>query len=230
MKIIDISERGIKILEDGEIINQSLFENEENIPQEIKELLSIYETSDVIILKIQIQLGEDIQNEIKNVIKKSGWKLKDSNKFNKKIKLIAIGIFLIELSFSGIIYSNKYRLNKVNQNLKNEISIYKKRISNMDKEFIFLEEDKEIKIDFKKSRVVKYLIFISEICKISDISLEKVEIKENKIFLTGFSDDIKKIFNLKKYSLENSQLLGSTFDYIKKEGEILYFLMELEIE
>ena len=62
MKILEISDRGIKLLEDGEIINQGLFQTEEDIPREIDELLSIYEASDEIILKIKIALDNGGRN------------------------------------------------------------------------------------------------------------------------------------------------------------------------
>lgn len=231
MKTIDISERGIKILEDGEIINQGLFKEEEDIPQEVKELLSIYENTDTVILNIHIDIQEEIKNEIKIIIKNGGWKIKENKTLNwsKQTKIFIIIIFICELIFSGIIFIKKFKIERENRNLKSEIISYKKSISQINESLEVYKEPDEIKVIFKKVEITKYLIYLSEICKKYDIYLEKIEFKENKIFVNGYSDGIENIFNLKTYALTDSQLLESKFDYIKKEGEGLYFLMELEI-
>lgn len=232
MKIIDISERGIKILEDGEIINQGLFEEEEDIPQEIKELLSIYENIDTVILNIHMDIKEEIKNEIKIIIKDCGWKIKENKNLNlsKKTKIFIIIIFICELIFSGIIFIKKFQIEKGNRNLKSEIISYKKSVSQINESLEVYREPDEVKVIFKKVEITKYLIYLSEICRKYNIYLEKIEFKENKIFVNGYSNKIENIFNLKTYALADSQLLESKFDYIKKEGEVLYFLMELEID
>lgn len=232
MKTIDISERGIKILEDGEIINQSLFDEEKDIPHEIKELLSIYENSDIAILNIQMDIKEDLIIEIKTAIKNCGWKIKERKiwRWNKKVKIIIIITIFSEVFLGGIIFFKKFKIEQENKNLKNIIISYKNTILKINENLKEYVQPSEAKINFKKSEITKYLIYLSKICKSYNIYLQKIEFKGNKIIIDGYSNKVENIFNLKKYTLANSQLLESKFDYIKKEGEILYFLMELEID
>ena len=81
---------------------------------------------------------------------------------------------------------------------------------------ISLDEDEELK--FKKTKIGDSLVFLSKACKKCDVNLEKIEFLEN----------INSIFKLKKYLSMDKKIIESKFDFIKKEGEILYFLMELE--
>lgn len=230
MKTIVINERGIRILEDGEIINQGLFSEEKDIPQELKELLSIYENSEVVTLKIQMDMEKENEKRVKEIIKECGWSLKERKVLDKKIIKIIVVIFFCEIFLGGTVFFKKYLLKKQNQNLKIESSDYKKRAILLDRELKELDKIEEGKISFKKSEIAEYLFSISELCKKSDIYLEKIEIREKRIYLSGYGDRIENIFNLKRYSLMDGQVSESKFDFIKKEGELLYFLMELEID
>lgn len=230
MKTIVINERGIRILEDGEIINQGLFSEEKDIPQELKELLSIYENSEVVTLKIQMDMEKENEKRVKEIIKECGWSLKERKVLDKKIIKIIVVIFFCEIFLGGTVFFKKYLLKKQNQNLKIESSDYKKRAILLDREFKELDKIEEGEISFKKSGIAEYLFSISELCKKSDIYLEKIEIREKRIYLSGYGDRIENIFNLKRYSLMDGQVSESKFDFIKKEGELLYFLMELEID
>lgn len=230
MKTIVINERGIRILEDGEIINQGLFSEEKDIPQELKELLSIYENSEVVTLKIQMDIEKENEKRVKEIIKECGWSLKERKVLDKKIIKIIVVIFFCEIFLGGTVFFKKYLLKKQNQNLKIESSDYKKRAILLDRELKELDKIEEGEISFKKSEIAEYLFSISELCKKSDIYLEKIEIREKRIYLSGYGDRIENIFNLKRYSLMGGQVSESKFDFIKKEGELLYFLMELEID
>lgn len=230
MKTIVINERGIRILEDGEIINQGLFSEEKDIPQELKELLSIYENSEVVTLKIQMDIEKENEKRVKEIIKECGWSLKERKVLDKKIIKIIVVIFFCEIFLGGTVFFKKYLLEKQNQNLKIESSDYKKRVILLDRELKELDKIEEGEISFKKSEIAEYLFSISELCKKSDIYLEKIEIREKRIYLSGYGDRIENIFNLKRYSLMDGQVSESKFDFIKKEGELLYFLMELEID
>ena len=229
MKILEINDRGIKLLEDGEIINQGLFQNEEDIPREIKELLSIYEVSDEVILKIKIVLDNEIILQIKDVISEKGWSLKEPKVIRKKIKVLLSIIITIEFIFGLSIYLKNYKLDTENLNLKKEIISYRKDLKELDIKLsqIFLDEDEELK--FKKTKIGDSLVFLSKACKKCDVNLEKIEFLENKIILSGTGKNINSIFKLKKYLSMDKKIIESKFDFIKKEGEILYFLMELEI-
>lgn len=228
MKILEINDRGIKLLEDGEIINQGLFQNEEDIPREIKELLSIYEVSDEVTLKIKIVLDNEIILQIKDVISEKGWSLKESEVITKKIKVLLSIIMTIEFIFGLSIYLKNYKLDTENLNLKKEIISYRKNLKELDIKLseISLDEDEELK--FKKIKIGDSLVFLSKACKKCDVNLEKIEFLENKIILNGTGKNINSIFKLKKYLSMDKKIIESKFDFIKKEGEILYFLMELE--
>ena len=228
MKILEINDRGIKLLEDGEIINQGLFQNEEDIPREIKELLSIYEVSDEVILKIKIVLDNEIILQIKDVISEKGWSLKEPEVITKKIKVLLSIIITIEFIFGLSIYLKNYKLDTENLNLKKEIISYRKDLKELDIKLsqISLDEDEELK--FKKTKIGDSLVFLSKACKKCDVNLEKIEFLENKIILNGTGKNINSIFKLKKYLSMDKKIIESKFDFIKKEGEILYFLMELE--
>lgn len=228
MKILEINDRGIKLLEDGEIINQGLFQNEEDIPREIKELLSIYEVSDEVILKIKIVLDNEIILQIKGVISEKGWSLKEPEVIRKKIKVLLSIIITIEFIFGLSIYLKNYKLDTENLNLKKEIISYRKDLKELDIKLsqISLDEDEELK--FKKTKIGDSLVFLSKACKKCDVNLEKIEFLENKIILNGTGKNINSIFKLKKYLSMDKKIIESKFDFIKKEGEILYFLMELE--
>ena len=229
MKILEISDRGIKLSEDGEIINQGLFQNEEDIPREINELLSIYEVADEVILKIKIVLDNEIILQIKEIINKNGWLLKEPKIIGKKIKIVLLTILTIEFIFGLAIYLRNYKLDIENLNLKKEIISYKKSLKELDIKIsqISLDEDEELK--FKKTKIGDSLVFLSKACKKCDVNLEKIEFLENKIILNGTGKNINNIFKLKKYLLMDKKIIESKFDFIKKEGEIVYFLVELEI-
>lgn len=228
MKILEINDRGIKLLEDGEIINQGLFQNEEDIPREIKELLSIYEVSDEVTLKIKIVLDNEIILQIKDVISEKGWSLKEPEVITKKIKVLLLIIMTIEFIFGLSVYLKNYKLDTENFNLKKEIVSYRKNLKELDIKLseISLDEDEGLK--FKKIKIGDSLVFLSKACKKCDVNLEKIEFLENKIILNGTGKNINSIFKLKKYLSMDKKIIESKFDFIKKEGEILYFLMELE--
>lgn len=228
MKVLEINDRGIKLLEDGEIINQGLFQNEEDIPREIKELLSIYEVSDEVTLKIKIVLDNEIILQIKDVISEKGWSLKEPEVITKKIKVLLSIIMTIEFIFGLSVYLKNYKLDTENFNLKKEIVSYRKNLKELDIKLseISLDEDEGLK--FKKIKIGDSLVFLSKACKKCDVNLEKIEFLENKIILNGTGKNINSIFKLKKYLSMDKKIIESKFDFIKKEGEILYFLMELE--
>jgi len=228
MKVLEINDRGIKLLEDGEIINQGLFQTEEDIPREIKELLSIYEVSDEVTLKIKIVLDNEIILQIKDVISEKGWSLKEPEVITKKIKVLLSIIMTIEFIFGLSVYLKNYKLDTENFNLKKEIVSYRKNLKELDIKLseISLDEDEGLK--FKKIKIGNSLVFLSKACKKCDVNLEKIEFLENKIILNGTGKNINSIFKLKKYLSMDKKIIESKFDFIKKEGEILYFLMELE--
>ncbi|WP_432204788.1 hypothetical protein ACQ9ZF_08555 [Cetobacterium somerae] len=229
MKILEISDRGIKLKEDGEIINQGLFSDENDIPYEVRELLSIYENSDEIILNIELSLDEEIIDEIKEILSQKKWKLKEQRLLSKKIKYVIIFLFIFEIIFCSVIYFKNLKLNDNILKLKKQNLYYKKNLSLIDKKLSEFYQEDETEIVFKKSEISDFLVFLSEICKQSNIKLEKAEFLDKKISINGYSLNNDNIFLLKKYMTSHKKIVSSKFDFIKKEGEIIYFLIELEI-
>ncbi|MGL4785507.1 MAG: hypothetical protein ACRC2Q_01290, partial [Cetobacterium sp.] len=178
---------------------------------------------------IKIVLDNEIILQIKDVISEKGWSLKEPEVITKKIKVLLSIIIIIEFIFGLSIYLKNYKLDTENFNLKKEIVSYRKNLKELDIKLseISLDEDEELK--FKKIKIGDSLVFLSKACKKCDVNLEKIEFLENKIILNGTGKNINSIFKLKKYLSMDKKIIESKFDFIKKEGEILYFLMELEI-
>lgn len=229
MKILEISDRGIKLIEDGEVINQGLFNEKEDIPFEVKELLSIYENVDIIMLKILISLDEDIQSEIKNVIEEIGWKLKKVKKISKKVKYILMLLIGLELVLCGVIFFKSSVFIDEIFELKKENMNYKKKIIEFDEKMNLEIDDNDVKINlFEKSNLSEFLIFLSEVSRKSDVNYQKIQYIDKKIKIEGFGKDMKNISKLKKFISGFKDVENSKFDFVRKEGEILYFLIELE--
>lgn len=230
MKILEISDRGIKILEDGEIINQGLFQDEKDIPREIEELLAIYEISDEVVLKTKITLDEEVIFQIKEIIIKKGWILKESNTVSKKVKIVFLTIIAIEFILGLAIYLKVHEVDRENIALKKETLSYKKSLKELDSELSENHLESNEELEFKRTEIGDNLVFLSKACKKSDIYLEKIEFLKNKIILNGSGKSIDNILSLKKFISMDRKIIESKFDFIKKEGEILYFLLELEID
>lgn len=229
MKILEISDRGIKLSEDGEIINQILYNEFEDIPFEVKELLSIYEELDEITLNILMELDEELIKEIKQIINDLGWKIKNSKKISKTLKFLFIGIFIIEFIIGIFLFFKIQNLENKIFNLKKENLEYKKNINILDDSIIKLDEKLVTPYFLKKSKVSNFLIFISEISKKNSVKLEKIEFLKEKIILNGYTTENKKFSNFLKGISSHLEIKNTIFDFIKKEGEIVYFLIELEI-
>ncbi|MGL4867168.1 MAG: hypothetical protein ACRCZO_15280 [Cetobacterium sp.] len=229
MKILEISDRGIKLIEDGDIINQIIFYKNEDIPSEVKELLSIYETKDVVILKILIDLDQHLVSEIKDIIKYVGWKIKDSKEITKLSKHIFIFIILIQLFVGAFIFFKVFELEKQVLNLSKENIQKRDILKELNKNTVKSTEEILEIINFKKSEINNFLIFFSEISKHSEVKFQRIEFLENKIKINGSGEEFKNISEFRKYILSNPKIKKSIFDFIKKEGERLYFLIELEI-
>ncbi|MGL5962795.1 MAG: hypothetical protein ACRC0F_05095 [Cetobacterium sp.] len=229
MKILEISDRGIKLSEDGEVINQILFNEYEDIPFEVKELLSIYEELDEVVLNILIELDEDLIEEIENSIVTMGWRLKNLKKISKTFKYVFVGMFLIQFLIGGVLFFKIQKLEKRVFDLKKENLEYKNNINVLDSSTIELDKDIIEPKFFEKSEVSSFLIFISEVSKKNKIKFEKIEFLKDKIILNGHTIEREKISTFKRDIASHIKIKTTKFDFIKKEGEITYFLIELEI-
>lgn len=231
MRILEISDRGIKLIEDGETINQGLFNEKEDIPFEIKELLSIYDNPDNITLKILFSLDEDIVLEIKKIVKEAGWKLNEPYKISKKFKYISVLIIVLQLILGGVVFLKSSALEEQVFNLKKENTQYTKLITTFDEKMKLEILDEKVEIDiFQRSDLSEFLVFLSEISRKAEINYQKIQYIDKKIKIEGFGAEMKNISKLKKYISGYKHIDNSKFDFIKKEGEILYFLIELDQE
>ncbi|WP_047382852.1 MULTISPECIES: hypothetical protein [unclassified Cetobacterium] len=230
MKTLEINDRGIKVLEDGEIINQALFKEYEEIPFEVKELLLIYDAPENIILRISFSLDEEIVFEIKKVIKEVGWTLKESCKVSKKIKMLLILVVILELFFLCIIFFKVSSLEKQVFELRKENVNSRKIISSFDERIkIIPNEENKVNV-FQKSDLNNFLVFLSEVSRISGVNYEKIQFLDKKILISGFGRNMSNLSKLKKFISGYEKIKESKFDFIKKEGEELYFLIELDQE
>lgn len=230
MKTLEINDRGIKVLEDGEIINQALFKEYEEIPFEVKELLLIYDAPENIMLRISFSLDEEIVFEIKKVIKEVGWTLKESCKVSKKIKMLLILVVILELFFLCIIFFKVSSLEKQVFELRKENVNSRKIISSFDERIkIIPNEENKVNV-FQKSDLNNFLVFLSEVSRISGVNYEKIQFLDKKILISGFGRNMSNLSKLKKFISGYEKIKESKFDFIKKEGEELYFLIELDQE
>ncbi|MGL5052870.1 MAG: hypothetical protein ACRC5W_04670 [Cetobacterium sp.] len=230
MKILEISDRGIKFSEDGEIINQILFNEYEDIPFEVKELLSIYEELDEVTLNISIDLNEDIIEEVKESITSIGWRVNSSKKISKTLKYLFVGIFFIQCLTGTFLFLKIQKIQEKVFSLKKENLEYKNNINILDNSIIKLDEELIEPIFFEKSEASTFLIFISEVSKKNNFKFEKIEFLKGKIILNGHTVESEKISTFKRDISSHTKIKNTVFDFIKKEGEITYFLIELETE
>ncbi|MGL4988359.1 MAG: hypothetical protein ACRCYT_07420, partial [Cetobacterium sp.] len=174
-------------------------------------------------------LDQHLVSEIKDIIKYVGWKIKDSKEITKLSKHIFMFIILIQLFVGGFIFFKVLKLEKQILNLNKENIRKRNTLKELNQNLVKSgEEIQEIKI-FKKSEINDLLIFFSEVSKQSEVKFQKIEFLENKIKINGSGEELKNISEFRKYILSNPKIKKSIFDFIKKEGERLYFLIELEI-
>lgn len=229
MKKLEISDRGLKLFEDGEMINQGLYAQEAEIPKEIREILSIYDGTDTILLKYKMDLDDVIKSEIKQSIENLGWKIKRKKDIDIKLAYIFIIIFIFECLIGFPIFF--YQLNIQNKiiKLKEQKIILKKEVAGINQKINKQNLPVEEEILFEKSEISNYLIFFSEISKKTGVKFKKIEFTEQKINIEGTGNSFSSVFKMKEYLEKYKNIDFSTFDFVKREGEILYFLIELKV-
>lgn len=228
MKILEVTDRGIILSENDEVIGQGLYKDESDLIYEIYDLLSKYETLGEVSLKIEIELDEKIILDIKDIIiAKKGYLTHGKNQKNI-FKYFLIILILIQIPIGSTIIIFNYRNEKEIFNLKRKINNFKKEIQLKDQEIKlnFIEVYEEI--NFNKSSFSNILIFISNVSKKADVNIHILDISEENISLKGSSNKLENVFKIKKYILNYEDFKESKFDYIKKEGDLIYFLIELK--
>lgn len=229
MKYLKIDDRVIVFLEDGEIISQSIYEEIDDIPYDLYELLSKFQKIGEIKIELEIELSKNILEAIEDIVKsKDGIILREEKRFNLNLKFFLIPVIL-QLIFVIFIWRDGIKK-------KDKIGAIEKEIKVLDKKIV--EEREKIqrysvyrssRYNFPKYKIVKNLKKISNIFKGRGY-IQQFEIKNGKLNIYGFSDNLESCFDIKN-ELENEFGVKKVqFDYLKKEGEGLFFLIELKIE
>lgn len=234
MKIIEINERGIRVIEDKEIINQAIFQTVDEIPYEISELLSIYDEKGKIELNINLELDTTIIDEIKISLKNEGWKIQENKKIKKQYLIfngIFLGITIIYFISMNILSSGYeeavYTKEKIKENLRKSVLEINKKIDKFNENKI---DEKEVENDefLTEKDFHRYLNFISTLSIKAKIKFNEIEFQKDKILIKGESFELEEIFKLKQFISDNIQVKEARFDYIKREGEKILFLIEFE--
>ena len=230
MKKLEISERGIILWENNEIINQGIYNEIKDIPYEVYEIISIFDELGKISLDIKIVLDDETLISLKELIKnKKGILEEKHQKVNNKKILISALIIFVEILISIFIYFKSSTLEKNVIGLKNSNNILKDEIlkNNQILRDIRIEEpQKEI---FIKNNISDLLRFFSKVFfNISHIEI--MEIFEKKIVIKAYSKNFKEIIQIKEEIINHKDIKSSKLDFIKKEGEYLFYLIELETE
>lgn len=230
MKKLEINERGIILWENDEILNQGIYSEIKDILYEVYEVISIFDELGKINLDIKIDLEEEILISLEELIKNKKGILESKNKKSAlKQYLIIIIILLLEILIGIFIYLKSVGVEKKIIALKNSNIILKDEIFKENQIFreIKLEEpEKEV---FIKNNISDLLQFFSKVFfKISYI--ETLEIIDKKIIIKGYSENLRDVIQIKN-DIENHKYINSSqLDFIKKEGEYIFYLIELEID
>ncbi|MEG1582451.1 MAG: hypothetical protein RR344_00725 [Cetobacterium sp.] len=230
MKKLEINERGIILWENNEIINQGIYNEIKDIPYEVYEIVSIFDELGKISLDIKITLDDETLISLKELIKnKKGILEEKHQKINNKKYLVFILIIFIEISIAIFFYFKSSILERDMVGLKAANNILKDEILKNDqilRDIRIQEPQKEV---FIKNNISDLLQFFSKIFfNISHI--ETLEMLEKKIVIKAYSKNFKEIIQIKEDIINHKDIKSSKLDFIKKEGEYLFYLIELEIE
>lgn len=228
MKILEISDLGIYLKENGEVLNQGIYDDVEDIPFEVYQLISEFSDIGEIKICIQTKIQEDIYDSIIEIIKEKRGTIYQEKKrvlnFKYIIMLIAFGSFVIFFLFLYI-----YRLNMDIKDYKKELYHLKivgeKNLKRID---LLIKENNEEKIVFVEKKKLKIEELLFEFNK--DIFLEKVELKEKEIIFQGVTKDFISIVESKARFEKYFKNIDLKLDHIKKEGDGLRFLMEISLK
>ena len=230
MKKLEINERGIILWENDEILNQGIYSEIKDILYEVYEVISIFDELGKINLDIKIDLEEEILISLEELIKNKKGILESKNKKSAlKQYLIIIIILLLEILIGIFIYLKSVGVEKKIIALKNSNIILKDEIFKENQIFREIKLEKPEKEVFIKNNISDLLQFFSKVFfKISYI--ETLEIIDKKIIIKGYSENLRDVIQIKN-DIENHKYINSSqLDFIKKEGEYIFYLIELEID
>lgn len=232
MKKLNITERGIILEENNEILNSVIYNEKKDIVYEVYKLFSEYENIGEIevILKIQLEKN-DIEN-IDNIIINNNGKLIKKIIIEKKLKKIIL-IFILILLGKIMVFSYLFIKYK---SLKRELLIINKILLKKEKDIFRIQESINIlkeESPIEEDNFEKYKLFENNIEKIikgldKNIFLEYIDINKNMIEIKGHSKSINEVLIFEKNLLYYFDNKSIKFDYIKRRGGLVYFLIELE--
>lgn len=230
MKKLEINERGIILWENNEIINQGIYNEIKDIPYEVYEIVSIFDELGKISLDIKITLDDETLISLKELIKsKKGILEEKHQKINNKKYIVFILIIFIEISIAIFVYFKSSILERDIVGLKAANNILKDEIFKNDQILRDIRIEEPQKEVFIKNNISDLLQFFSKVFfNISHI--EMLEILEKKIVIKAYSKNFKEIIQIKEEIINHKDIKNSKLDFIKKEGEYLFYLIELEIE
>ncbi|WP_297486729.1 hypothetical protein [uncultured Cetobacterium sp.] len=232
MKKLNITERGIILEENNEILNNVIYNEKKDIVYEVYKLFSEYENIGEIEVVLKIQLEKNDIENIDNIIINSNGKLIKKRTIGKGLKKIIL-IFTLILLGKIMIFSYLFIKYK---SLKRELLITNKILLKKEKDIFKIQESinllkEELTIGengFKKSKLFENNI--ERIIKGLDknIFLEYIDINNNMIEIKGYSKSVDEVLTFEKNLLYYFNNKSIKFDYIKKRGGLIYFLIELE--
>ncbi|MBC2851091.1 hypothetical protein H5J22_06645 [Cetobacterium sp. 8H] len=230
MKKLEINERGIILWENNEIINQGIYSEIKDIPYEVYEVISIFDELGKISLDIKIILDNETLISLKELIKnKKGILEEKHQKINNKKYIIFILILFFEIFTAVFLYFKSSTLERDIVKLKTTNNILKDEIlknNQILRDIRIKEPEEEI---FIKNNISDLLQFFSKVFfNISHIEI--LEILEKKIIIQAYSKNFKEIIQIKEGIINHKDIKSSKLDFIKKEGEYLFYLIELEME
>lgn len=230
-KKLEINERGIILWEENEILNQGIYREKKDILYEVYDVISVIDELGKIELDIKIELEEDIRESIKDLLinKKGVIKEKEKIEFSNRLKILTIGVILTEILIGVILFIKVFEIEEEINRIKkdNKISIVKiEKNSNKIKE---IKKEDTVRYIFLKNNIAELLLFFSNVF-FKKGCLNSFEILDKKIIINGFSSNLKEVIEIRKNIENHKRIKESKLDYIKREGEYLFYLMELKIE
>lgn len=235
MKSLEITNRGIILKESGEVIENLIYETEKDIVFEIYNMFSNYENIGDIEILYKIQLDKSDEENIRSIIINNKGKILEKNKLkklNKFLLIIFLIVVLIEIFFIFFFHLKKMELREKNENLKIRISFKEEELLILKNKINNLNSLSSKGITLKRfNKEYIYKKYLSSICleKNSRLFLEKITMDKKILSIEGSCREMIELKNFQDNLGNNKNLKNLKFDFIKRRGNLIYFLIELEM-
>lgn len=230
MKILEISDTGIILKDEKEILEQELYSDEEDMIFEVYNILSRQEKIEEIKICVLTEIKDETKISIEEIIKEKNIKIfhEKRSEIKRFYKLLLIVVIFEIVIFLGLFLVNIKR-NKEMENLKKERLELKELGEKNQKEIKKLEIKENKLVLIKKNsiypKVKNILLFFGD-----GVYIEKLEMKEKSLEITAYSKKLKKIIEVKRALEKVSKNNSIKFDFIKREGEEMRFLIEINLK